>query len=208
MSTDADEATPPVQESGERTWRSTFRKARATLYTALVALAVLFAAVMLVPAVLGYQRYVITGKSMTGTYDRGSVVFDEVVAPSELRIGDVITYTPPPGSGPTGRVTHRIVSIRHSAKGERAYRTKGDANQAIDPWKFTLSNREQARVVGHLPYVGYGFAWLSDPHTRFLVIGIPALLVALSVFFGFLSDAKREAAEEASSSTNVEEGQQ
>ena len=48
---------------------------------------------------------------MTGTYDRGSLVLDEVVPVASLREGDVITYRPPAGSGPAGLVTHRIVKI-------------------------------------------------------------------------------------------------
>ena len=37
--------------------------------------------VMLVPALLGFQRYVILTGSMTGTYDRGSIVFDRPSPP-------------------------------------------------------------------------------------------------------------------------------
>ena len=60
---------------------------------------------MLLPALLGYQRYVITSGSMTGTYDRGSLVYDSVVPTSSLKVGDVITFGPP---GHAGLVTHRI----------------------------------------------------------------------------------------------------
>ena len=49
----------------------------------------------------GIQRYVIVSGSMTGTYDRGSVVFDQVVPVASLKVGDVITYRPPAGAGPT-----------------------------------------------------------------------------------------------------------
>jgi signal peptidase len=85
---------------------------------------------VLVPALLGFQRYVITSGSMTGTYDRGSLVFDRVVPTSTLKAGDVITFRPP---GQTGLVTHRIVSVR-SVRGQRVLRTKGDANRQPDLW--------------------------------------------------------------------------
>ena len=48
----------------------------------LAGTALIFALAVLVPALLGYQRYVITSGSMTGTYDRGSLVFDKVVPTS------------------------------------------------------------------------------------------------------------------------------
>ena len=74
------------------------RLARA--FSALVlAAGLLFGAVLVLPAALGWQRYVIVSGSMTGSYDRGSLVLDEVVPVSELREGDVITYQPPAGAG-------------------------------------------------------------------------------------------------------------
>jgi signal peptidase len=139
---------------------------------------------MILPALLGYQRYVITSGSMTGTYDRGSVVFDDVVPISDLRVGDVITYTPPPGSGPSGLITHRIAWIGSDQFGRRLLRTKGDANAAPDPWTFTLDGPTQARVAFDVPYVGYVLSALSIRKARMIVIGLPALLVAAALLFG------------------------
>ena len=65
----------------------------------LAGVALILALAVLVPALLGYQRYVITSGSMTGTYDRGSLVFDQVVPTSDLRVGDVITFRPPGHAG-------------------------------------------------------------------------------------------------------------
>jgi signal peptidase I len=64
---------------------------------AAIAFALLAAALVLVPALIGWQRYAIVSGSMTGTYDKGSLVLDEVVPVSRLRVGDVITYMPPAG---------------------------------------------------------------------------------------------------------------
>src|SRR5919206_2162172 len=77
--------------------RSPVRRLGAALATALCAACLGLAGLMLLPGVLGYQRYVITSGSMTGTYDRGSVVFDRVVPVSTLRRGGGITHRPPPG---------------------------------------------------------------------------------------------------------------
>ena len=52
--------------------------------TLLLAAGVLLGALMVLPALAGYERYVIVSGSMTGTYDRGSVVFDQVVPVAEL----------------------------------------------------------------------------------------------------------------------------
>src|SRR4051795_4262327 len=124
------------------------RRIGSTLCALLIAAGILFGALLVAPAVMGWERYVIVSGSMTGTYDRGSLVFDEVVPTKSLEVGDVITYQPPPGAGPKGLVTHRVVKIGHDKRtGAAFYRTKGDATPAKDPWTFVLSDKKQARVV-------------------------------------------------------------
>jgi signal peptidase len=174
---------------------SPLRRLRSVAGAVLTAAAVALAAAVLVPALLGYERYVITSGSMTGTYDRGSLLYDRVVPTASLKVGDVITYAPPAGAGPSGLVTHRIAAIAPGPGGARVYRTKGDANATADPWTFGLPNATQARAAFHLPYVGYGLAALADRRLRMILIGVPALLVALSVLAGLWRQAGEAAAE-------------
>ena len=157
----------------------------------LIAAGLLLGAVMVLPALAGIQRYVIVSGSMSGTYDRGSVVFAEVVPVSKLKVGDVITYRPPAGAGPDHLITHRISAIT-TERGARVFRTKGDANQAADPWTFTLPDGTQARVRAGLPYVGFAISALSDRRVRMLVIGLPAALIALSSLAGLWREAGDE----------------
>jgi signal peptidase len=155
----------------------------------LAAAALILALAVLVPALLGYQRYVITSGSMTGTYDRGSLVFDKVVPTSSLRAGDVITFRPP---GHAGLVTHRIHTLT-SVDGKRVLTTKGDANRVPDAWgPLTLGATRQARVAFQLPYVGFLIAELGDRKHRMIVIGLPALLIALSALAGLWRDSTPE----------------
>ena len=137
------------------------RRLGRALMALIVAAGILFGLFLIVPSVMGWERYVIVSGSMTGTYDRGSLVFDEVVPVKTLEVGDVITYRPPRGSGPEGLVTHRIRSIGRDPKTKVAvFRTKGDANTVADPWTFTLPNQQQARVVTGAPYMGFVLAAL------------------------------------------------
>jgi signal peptidase I len=152
---------------------------------ALMVLMFLVAGVMLVPAGLGYQRYVILTGSMTGTYDAGSIVFDKPVPTASLKVGDPITYAPPPGASPNhALVTHRIYKITANPDGRRVFQTKGDANRQPDVWKFQLPEATQATVRFHVPYLGFAFEALSVPSVRKLVIGVPALLLALWTVVG------------------------
>ena len=138
------------------------------------------AVAMVVLPLAGYERYVITGGSMGDTIGRGSVLWAQKAPTATLRVGDVITYTPPRGSGPQGMVTHRIVSIERDAGGRRRYRTKGDANASVDPWRFHLDEPTQARAAFHVPHVGYVLAAASDRTLRTIGIGIVALLIVMT----------------------------
>jgi signal peptidase len=169
------------------------RRAPKAAATVFCAVCLALAGLMLVPGLFGYERYVITSGSMTGSYDRGSIVFDEVVPVAQLNVGDVITYTPPPGAGPSGLITHRIESISTDRLGRPLFQTKGDANGTADPWTFTLDEPTQARVAFHVPYVGYLLAALAIRSVRMLVIGLPALLIALAVLAALRREARREA---------------
>lgn len=159
----------------------------------LTVLCLALAAILLIPAALGFERYVIVSGSMSGTYDKGSIVFDETVPVEELKVGDVITYEPPAGSFSQDLVTHRIAWIGTDASGARTFRTKGDANPGADPWTFSLDGSEQARVAFSVPYVGYLLAGLSIPLVRTLAIGLPAVIVALLLLAGIWRSAGEEA---------------
>jgi len=101
-----------------------------------------------------YPAVVLTG-SMTGTIDRGSIVFMEKIPQREvfLRVGEgeIIHFY-------HGRMefVHRVVGFRYDANGEREYITQGDANEIVDPFQV-----RQEDVIGivhtFLPYAGYPY---------------------------------------------------
>jgi signal peptidase I len=143
------------------------------LVTGLAALAV-----TIVPGLLGYERYVLVGGSMEPTIHRGSLVFDEIVRVRDLRQGDVITYMPPGFRRP---VTHRLISATRQETGSPIFRTQGDANAAADMRPFKLDQATQARYRFAVPYLGWAFILLGTPHARFILLALPALLIALAM---------------------------
>jgi signal peptidase I len=102
--------------AGTGTGTAALRRAGRFSSGAALAVAALAALLVLVPALIGWQRYAIVSGSMSGTYDRGSLVLDEVVPVADLKVGDVITYQPPAG-GRVGLITHRIAWIGHDDAG-------------------------------------------------------------------------------------------
>jgi signal peptidase len=157
------------------------RTLRRTLSTATLLVSLALGALMLAPAILHWHRYVITGGSMSGTISRGSLAFAREVPVSTLRVADIITFMPPAEYAGHGLVTHRIIGIDTDRHGIRHFRTKGDANKTVDPWTFGLQRRTQARYRFHVPLVGYAFAALALRPVRIGLIGIPAILIAISV---------------------------
>jgi len=161
-----------------RHWLRPLPRLVSALTTVVTIVATLIGLVLLVPGLLGFDRYVVTGASMSGTIERGSIVFTREVAVTALAVGDVITYIPPTDSGIDHLITHRISAIE---LGETAvvFRTQGDANASVDPWAFSLDASSQARVEFTISALGFVFIALADPETRILALGIPAGLVAL-----------------------------
>lgn len=107
---------------------------------------------VLLPAVLGLDRYVITDDLMNGSMGRGSVALARDVPPSDLRVGDVITFRPPGAADDDELVTHRIVAIDSGVA-----TTQGDAASQTDPWALPLTESTYARVWVSVPWIGYPF---------------------------------------------------
>ena len=186
-------ALAPAERPANSAVRRLARRAgRLVLNCAFVAM-IASVLIMLVPALLGFQRYVILTGSMTGTYDRGSIVFDRPIPTADLKVGDPITYSPPAGFTSQTRVTHRIWWIGRGANGERVYRTKGDANKHPDAWKFTLNQSTQNVVVFHIPDVGYVFTLLSLRDFRIALLGLPAIVIALMTLRALWIEGGKEA---------------
>ena len=157
---------------------------------ACVAALTLVALAILLPSLLGLQRYVITGGSMTGAIPKGALIYSRITPVGQLRVGDIITFRPP---GYPAAVTHRIIAIEAGPDGGPAFRTKGDFNQTADPWgPVTLNEPQQARYVFQIPVLGYVLAALSIRMVRIALIGLPAVLIALSLLWSLWRQAGEE----------------
>lgn len=160
--------------------RSVAARLGSGLVTLIAIAATLIGVAYLAPSLFGYERYVITGGSMSGTFEKGSIAFEKPVAVDALGVGDVITYLPPADSGVPHLVTHRIIKSTILDDGTRQLQTQGDANPDPDPWKFSLTDGTQPVVRFTVPHVGWVFVALADREIRMIAIGVPAGLIALA----------------------------
>jgi len=130
--------------------------------------------IFVTPQLMGLQAYVVTSGSMSPHIPKGSVIYVESVPPSQLEVGDVITFAPNTSNIPAKRVVHRIVGIRETNY-TRDFKTKGDANAEADPG-WTQSYRVLGKEVFSIPMLG---SIVSDAHTLPAVI----ILVMLPAIF-------------------------
>ena len=75
----------------------------------------------------GLGSFIVTGGSMEPSIHKGSLVIVQPTDPSEIKVGDVITFQQ---YGQT--TTHRVTSIGHGSTG-LMFHTQGDANTVADP---------------------------------------------------------------------------
>ena len=127
------------------------------------------------PIGLGLDRYVMTGDSMAGSIDRGSIAFERVVPVSDLRVGDVITYPQPGVPGERTMVTHRIVTV--AAGGDPHPGRRGV--DGPDPWLLHPEAPTMSRVEFTVPWIGWAYLLLFHPQGWVLMIASALTLVVL-----------------------------
>ena len=157
--------------------KAAMRRTVSALTTAMFVVAVAaFLLLAVGPRVLGYQTSTMLTGSMAPLINPGDVVVTAPTAVGDIRVGDIITYHIPVEDQ---RVeTHRVVEILKNEDGTTSVRTKGDANNGVDPWTATLQGSTVDRHVLTVPYVGQAIRVLRQPAVQnTLMYGAPAVLV-------------------------------
>ena len=142
----------------------------------LMVVAVLaFAGLAVGPHVLGYRTLTMLTGSMAPGINPGDVTVETPLPSSEITAGMIVSYHIPVDDHHL--VTHRVVSVEHDADGAVTIQTKGDANNAADPWKATLQSDTVYRVRGVIPHLGSVIEAFRNPVvTKALVYGAPTIL--------------------------------
>jgi signal peptidase I len=148
------------------------RTATGAAVSCLLGVVLVFALVLTLPAVTGHRSMTVLTGSMEPTLETGSVVVDEVIQPTEARIGDIVTFTDPANS--KRLITHRLRSAR--IEGNTAHMvTKGDANDTVEKWDVPVDG-EIGRVVYHVPKLGYARA-LVGTRQGYVILMVALLLL-------------------------------
>jgi len=140
------------QENVDYSQHDSWIRQKLSLYNITTAgsLAVLIA--FLLGAFNLYPVAVLTG-SMTGTFDRGSMVLLQRIPEGEaynlVEENSIIHFYMH-----DREYIHRVIEFDYNSNGERVFITKGDANEHADPWRL-----EQDAVIGiaqgSIPFAGF-----------------------------------------------------
>jgi signal peptidase len=169
---------PPAStaKAGGTAWAIVRTTAR-VVSTALTILVLLTFATVAVASATGWWRVLpIRTGSMAPFAPKGAAVVVHRQPTSKIARGDVIVFNAPTNERPL--VVHRVYSI-HRVHGAAVIETKGDANDARDPWRFRIRS-DQVWTVDHvLPSVGGALVALGQKDVRLGVLISGALIVLL-----------------------------
>lgn len=157
-----------------------------------LSLAVLAALVLIVvPRVSGSYTYTVLTSSMAPAYSPGTFLVVRPAPFDSLRVGDVITYQME--SGRPEVITHRIVAVSSTQKGERTFITKGD-NNSLEDHKPVLEVQVRGKLSYAVPYVGFLATAAAqsgrDDVLRYIAIGLVGYGV-ITIFRGRAASRKR-----------------
>ncbi|MCV2491603.1 signal peptidase I [Geodermatophilus sp. YIM 151500] len=167
---------------------------------------VAFAALAVGPHVLGYRTMTMLTASMSPVIDPGDITIVTPVAVDDVTEGMVIAYNIPIDDHQV--VTHRVISVERDAAGVVTVQTKGDANEAVDPWRAALQGDTAWQVRAVVPEVGHAIQALRGPLVAELLrYGAPALLAGwllLAIWRPARGESAADAAEAAGTATDEE----
>ena len=144
--------------------------------SALVALVVILALLLVGVRLFGMQVFTVLSGSMEPTYHVGSLIYVKETDPMTLQPGDVITFMLDENTV----ATHRIVDVIPDEEDPSVIRfqTKGDANDAVDGSLVHYKN-VLGTPVFTIPKLGYLASYIQNPPGTYVAISAGAVLLAL-----------------------------
>lgn len=126
------------------------------------------------PSLGGYTVFRITTGSMKPAYDVDTLILVKKTDPSEIQIGDVISFYSADPALDGAVNTHRVIAVEQDGE-EWNYTTQGDANNTPDQYG-TDSRALIGKVVASSLVLGKLARLVSNP-----LVFIPVILIPLAV---------------------------
>lgn len=167
----------------------TVRKIWDCVTTALVAIVVVLAVLLVGVRLVGFQVFTVLSGSMEPTYHTGSLIYVKEVDYKEIEAGQVITFLLDEDTV----ATHRVVEVvpDESDATVLRYRTKGDANDAEDGSLVHYKNVLGSPVFS-IPKLGYLANFIQNPPGMYIAISSGAILLLLVFLPDILFEDEKE----------------
>jgi signal peptidase I len=160
--------------------RRGLRAADLALKLALAAALLVFALLAVLPRTGLYRPETVLSGSMRPYFSPGDMIIVTPEPSRDARVGQVLSYHIPVGDHHVQ--THRIVNVVRGGE-HPVIRTKGDANNARDPWSARLDGSTAWRVRLVVPKLGWMIVWLRDPLLKLLTVFLaPALFAVIALW--------------------------
>lgn len=125
-------------------------------------------------SVLGLRFFTVASQSMYPIYDIGDVIVVKDTNPSELIVGDDVTYYGLSGDMKDKLITHRIIEIENGSTGT-TYHTQGVANPAPDP--TITGDQIFGKVIYKTVIISFISEVIRNQYGFFFLVFCPLVLV-------------------------------
>ena len=122
-----------------------------------------------------YRMFTVISGSMEPKYVIGDVLISKNIDPSDVKVGDTISYLGKEGTFVNKVVTHEVVDIEKDADGKYYFHTKGLANVIEDP--IVYEDQLYGKVIYKSVILSFIYKIISTNIGLFLFIVIPILYI-------------------------------
>ena len=141
------------------------------------------------PSVFGYHIFQVTTGSMEPELMIGDVILDKEVDPSEINVGDIVTYKGKKGDLANKMITHKVIRKNLSDDGRYTFVTQGTAKGTIEDPEF-----DESLIIGKfqckIPFLDKVYTFFLSDYGLIAFIGLIVLLFAyeiISMIFSYKS---------------------
>ncbi|MDD6223531.1 MAG: signal peptidase I [bacterium] len=121
-----------------------------------------------------FGAYVIISPSMVPNINVYDAVFTMRVKEEKIQLYDIITFLSKEIETNGTPITHRVIGILETEKGEKVYRTKGDNNPSPDR-ALILYSEVLGKVLFRIPMIGHIKTFIFSRLGWFIVVVLPCL---------------------------------
>ena len=139
---------------------------------------------------LNYRIFTVVTGSMEPKYKIGDVLIAKEKEPSEIKVGDAISYLANKGEVKNNVVTHEVVNITKNENGEYLFHSKGIVNLVEDP--VVHEDQLYGVVVYKTKLLSFVRRVISTDIGMLLLIIIPILYIIVSEMIAILIEKEEK----------------